>query len=148
MRALVLTTLAELPPGAAPDADGVRGVIRWRRPRRGGQLRDDLVRWTLREAELIGLTGQGALASYVRPVLDGRPRDAVAALDAVLPEPLDHVLLQADLTAVAPGPLRSDIARELAAMTDVESRGGASVHRFTPASVRRALDEGRSAAEL
>jgi hypothetical protein len=148
VRALVLNTLAGLPPGAAPDPDDVRDVVRWRRPRRGGQLRDDLVRWTLREAETIGLTGHGPLASYVRPLLDGRPRDAVAALEMVLPEPLDHVLLQADLTAVAPGPLRSDLARELAAMTDVESRGGASVHRFTPESVRRALDEGRTAAEL
>ena len=71
-----------------------------------------------------------------------------AALDAALPEPVDHVLLQADLTAVAPGPLRPDVARELSLAADVESRGGATVYRFTPASVRRALDAGRTGEEL
>ena len=100
-------------------ATDVLELVRWQRPRRGGKLRDDIARWTLREAELLGVTGHGALASFVRPLLDGRPQEAArkaatAALAAVLPAPLDHVLVQADLTAIAPGPLRSDLARELA----------------------------------
>ena len=70
------------------------------------------------------------LPVHSRALLDGRVEDA-AVLAAVLPEPLDHILIQADLTAVAPGPLRPDIARELAVLADVESRGGATVHRFT-----------------
>src|SRR5690606_30184654 len=98
------------------------------------------------------ITGMGALASFVRPLLERHDDKAVAAAaDAIrssLPEPLDHVLLQADLTAVAPGPLRPDLERELALLSDVESRGGASVHRFTAASLRRALDEGYSAADV
>ncbi|NEC50156.1 helicase-associated domain-containing protein, partial [Actinospica acidiphila] len=61
---------------------------------------------------------------------------------------LDHVLLQADLTAVAPGPLERPLADMLGVLADVESKGGATVYRFTPASVRRALDAGRSAADL
>ncbi|WP_438486466.1 helicase-associated domain-containing protein [Streptomyces sp. S186] len=73
---------------------------------------------------------------------------AAALLAPLLPEPLDHVLLQADLTAVAPGPLRRPLAEALDVLADVESKGGATVYRFTPASVRRALDAGRSAAEL
>ncbi|WP_163008931.1 helicase-associated domain-containing protein, partial [Streptomyces sp. S5] len=73
----------------------------------------------------------------------------VAALLApLLPEPLDHVLLQADLTAVAPGPLVRPLAEALGVLADVESKGGATVYRFTPGSVRRALDAGRSATEL
>ena len=148
VRRLVLDVVAELPPGTAPEADGVAAAVRWVRPRRGGRLRDDLVGWTLREAEVLGLTGHGALASYVRPLLDGRPEDAAALLAAVLPEPLDHILIQADLTAVAPGPLRPDIARELAQLSDLESRGGATVHRFTASSVRRALDAGQTAADV
>lgn len=153
IRRLVLNLLAELPPGTAPEPADVLDAVQWLRARRNGRLRDDLVPWTLREAEAIGVTGHGALASYVRPLLDGRPFEealqaAGAALRLVLPEPLEQMLLQADLTAVAPGPLRPDLARELATMADVESHGGASVHRFTPESVRRALDVGRSAAEL
>lgn len=153
VRRLVLEILAAAPSGLAAEPTDVIEAVRWQRPRRGGRLRDDLVRWTLREAESLGVTGHGALASYVMPLLDGRPADtaakaATAALAAVLPEPLDHVLIQADLTAIAPGPLRSDLARRLGAMTDVESTGGASVHRFTPDSIRRALDTGSSAADI
>ncbi|MFE1574866.1 helicase-associated domain-containing protein [Streptomyces fradiae] len=73
---------------------------------------------------------------------------AVALLAPLLPEPVDHVLLQADLTAVAPGPLRRPLADALAVLADVESKGGATVYRFTPGSVRRALDAGQSAADL
>ncbi|TDE10895.1 helicase C-terminal domain-containing protein [Jiangella asiatica] len=152
-RRLALEELADLPPGSAPDLVGVLGAVQWRRPRRGGRFRDDLVRWTLREAEQVGVTGMGALASFVRPLLAGRVDDkavgaAADAIRACLPQPLDHVLLQADLTAVAPGPLRSDLERELTLISDVESRGGASVHRFTAGSLRRALDAGRSAADV
>ena len=66
----------------------------------------------------------------------------------VLPDPLDHVLVQPDLTVVAPGPLEPELARELAACADVESTGGATVYRVSEASVRRALDLGRSAGDL
>lgn len=153
IRRLVLELLATQPGAAPARPDELAAAIRWQRPRRPAQLRDQLVHWTLAEAELIGLTGRGAVASCVRHLLDGRtPEKTMAAIaeavQPVLPEPLDHILVQADLTAVAPGPLRSDLARELALLSDVESRGGASVHRFTADSVRRALDHGRSAADV
>ncbi|MFD4880377.1 helicase-associated domain-containing protein [Streptomyces sp. NPDC058420] len=73
---------------------------------------------------------------------------AARILAPLLPEPLDHVLLQADLTAVAPGPLERPLADMLDVLADVESKGGATVYRFTPGSVRRALDAGRSASDL
>ncbi|WP_281157495.1 helicase C-terminal domain-containing protein, partial [Streptomyces sp. HYC2] len=73
---------------------------------------------------------------------------AARVLAPLLPEPLDHVLLQADLTAVAPGPLWRPLAETLGVLADVESKGGATVYRFTPASVRRALDAGRTASDL
>jgi hypothetical protein len=49
---------------------------------------------------------------------------------------------------VAPGPLRRPLADLLGVLADVESKGGATVYRFTPGSVRRALDAGRTAADL
>ncbi|MBC3991002.1 helicase-associated domain-containing protein [Streptomyces sp. AC563] len=73
---------------------------------------------------------------------------AARLLAPLLPQPLDHVLLQADLTAVAPGPLERHLADVLGVLADVESKGGATVYRFTPTSVRRALDTGRTAADL
>jgi hypothetical protein len=67
---------------------------------------------------------------------------------ATLPEPVDQVLLQADLTAIAPGRLRADVAEELALVADIESSGSATVYRVTESSVRRALDAGWPVADV
>ena len=144
----VLRALAAAEPGTAAGADGIRAVLDWWQPRRKGRFRDLMTDTALREAERVGFTGRGALAGYARALLDGDADETRRALAEVLPEPVDHVLVQADLTAVAPGPLTSELAHELALAADVESTGGATVYRFSEASVRRALDAGRSAEEL
>ncbi|MFJ8437784.1 helicase-associated domain-containing protein [Kitasatospora griseola] len=153
VRRAALTRLAELPPGAAAGTDAVLPALRWHRPLRGGpvgpdghDLRDTLTGWTLHEAELLGVTGRGALAAHARALLAGA--DPTPVLAPLLPEPLDHVILQPDLTAIAPGPLLTPLAQALALCADIESKGGATVYRFTPESVRRALDAGRTAADL
>ncbi|MGW5786094.1 helicase-associated domain-containing protein [Streptomyces sp. NPDC003757] len=198
VRHRVLALLAALPEGASPVEESALARLRWERPLRGPQrgagaareedLRSRVARWTLSEAELLGVTGRGALAAPGRALIGApeapRPaaqegpegpgaklpvhhhrtppavvpptpaeRAAAAAAAARLlaplfPEPLDHVLLQADLTAVAPGPLERGLADVLGVLADVESKGGATVYRFTPGSVRRALDAGQSAADL
>jgi hypothetical protein len=148
MRRGLLEELAAVPAGSVAGVESLRERLRWLRPRRGGRLRDDLVTWTLEESEWVGTTGLGALSPFGRLLLQGDPEAAEEALTPLLPQPLDKVLLQADLTAVAPGPLTSELAHSLALMADVESRGGATVYRFTESSVRRALDAGRSASEL
>jgi Helicase conserved C-terminal domain len=147
-RRRVLSGLAELPPGTAPTSVAeLSDLLTWRAPRRGGRLRDEMAAWTLGEATVLGVVALDALSGPGRALLTA-PSELVRALRATLPEPVDHVLLQADLTAVAPGPLEAALARELDLMADVESAGGATVYRFTEASVRRALDAGRSAADL
>lgn len=147
-RRRVLAGLAELPAGTAPSsAAALADLLAWRAPRRGGRLRDELVTWVLAEATVLGVVALDALTGPGRALLTD-PDHIVAALRVTLPEPVDHVLLQADLTAVAPGPLETALARELDLVADVESAGGATVYRFTEATVRRALDAGRSAADL
>lgn len=175
VRALVLRTLGEAKASASDaaavvDPASVHARVDTAAPRRTGRMRSLLVDRALVEAAWLGVTGAGALADHGRALLGppdaqtasaaagpgGRPvldsADALTAaadaLAAVLPEPVDHVLLQADLTAVAPGPLEPGLARDLALMADVESRGGATVYRFTPASVRRALDAGRTGDDM
>jgi hypothetical protein len=168
-RRAMLDELAALGPGQSPAHSSLLRRLRWRRPRRTSQLWHTLVDAVPEEAERLGVTGLGALSTHGRLLLastlpdessnearaasrmPGRapvPQELVAAVDAVLPSPLDHVLLQADLTAVAPGPLESDLAREMRLVADVESTGGATVYRFSEQSVRRALDAGRSAGDL
>ncbi|NJQ05806.1 helicase-associated domain-containing protein [Streptomyces lonarensis] len=252
LRLRVLTLMASVEPGAAPEQSAVRERLRWQAPRRmPDTLRELLCSAVLTEAEHLGVTAHGAVAGFARPLLaaaharatepdhaavalltatreaapspaadaadpadpaatgpgaphtaqtpqseasavvaatDGSAEPAAPAASAVtaatagqdaaddssaaepsadaevdpaaaaasaaellaplLPEPLDHFLLQADMTAVAPGPLVRDLARALGDAADVESTGGATVYRFSPASVRRALDAGRTAAEL
>jgi Helicase conserved C-terminal domain len=69
-------------------------------------------------------------------------------MEKVLPAPIDHFLLQADLTVIVPGPLERDLAEQLASVATVESAGAAMVYRISEASIRRALDTGRTAGEL
>lgn len=148
-----LGSLRSLPPGQVlAQGTGVPSLvdrIRWHRPRRPPQ-RGEALAWTVDEAAVLGVVALGGLTGPGRALLEAeQPRSAAAAaLEPHLPEPVDHVLLQADLTAVAPGPLEHDLAHRLAAMADIESRGGATVYRFTATSVRRAFDSGWSAAEV
>ncbi len=150
-RRMTLEALSELPPGTVLAAGtGVPSLVArlaWLRPRRPGS-RADQVAWSLDEAALLGVTGLGGLPTFARRLLDPSGGPAARALAPHLPEPVDHVLLQADLTAVAPGPLESALAARLHAVAEVDSRGGATVYRFTAESVRRALDLGWTAAEV
>ncbi|MBM7083671.1 helicase-associated domain-containing protein [Micromonospora humidisoli] len=168
-RRAVLGVLAELEPATAPTAEEVLALLDWRAPRRS-RGREAAHREVLTEAARLGVTGLGALTAYGRLLLadvtdtDERGGDdplglradtdggdssgTVRALDALLPAPVDHFLVQADLSVVVPGPPDPTLAAELETVTEPESAGGASVHRVTTASVRRALDSGYTADDL
>ncbi len=145
----VLAELGSLPAGEAlapgTGLSSLVGRLRWRRPRRPA-ARLDQVGPLLAQAAVVGVTGLDGPSSFGRRLLSGA--DPAADLETLLPAPVDHILLQADLTAIAPGPLEQELARKLALVADVESRGGATVYRFAPSSVRRAFDAGWSVAEV
>jgi hypothetical protein len=157
-RADVLAALAGAPEGVAPAPADVRALLAWRAPRRGGALQERLIDASLHEAELLGLTGRGAPASTGRllaELLSPANREGGSLVDPLadtlapmLPEPVDELLLQADLTAVAPGPLVPSVAAEVARLADIESAGAATVYRFSETSLRRALDAGASPADI
>jgi len=140
-RRLTLSTLADLTPSAPVSPQEVVARVRWLRPRLGAH-RDLVVDRTLTEASWLGVTGMGALTNAGTALLREGPVAAAAALEPAVPEPVDRLLLQADLTAVAPGPLTRQLATTMELMADVESQGGATVYRFSNASVRRTLDAG------
>ena len=148
-RRLLLETLADLAPGAGVDATEAARAMIWRRPRWGNRLQPGPVGALLSEAHMVGVVGRGAISSPARALLAGAPpEDVVKAMDKVLPQPIDHFLLQADLTVVVPGPLERDLAEQLGAVARVESAGAAMVYRVSEASIRLALDTGRTAADL
>jgi hypothetical protein len=133
----------------APGAEHLVALLRFARPRRLPRDVGDLVAVVLREAGRLGVTGLGALSDAGRVLGDASSvGDLGDAIHPHLPTPVEHVILQGDLTAVAPGPLTGPLAEILRLSADVESRGGATVHRFSPASITRALDRGWTADEL
>ncbi|HEV7707029.1 MAG TPA: helicase-associated domain-containing protein [Asanoa sp.] len=173
-RRTVLAILGAQPPGTAPTPDELLALLDWEAPRRT-RGRENIYREVLTEAALLGVTGLSALTAQGRALLaddaaelghDQRaaadplgtraegvrapddPPSTIKVLDALLPAPVDHFLLQADLSVVVPGPPEPELAAELEVVAEPESAGGASVYRVTPEAVRHALDTGYAADDL
>ena len=145
-RRLMLGMLAELPPGAGVDATEASAALIWRRPRWSRRLQPEPVAHLLAEAHALGLVGRGAISTPGRVLLD-EAADAQHAVDAMaraMPEPINHFLVQADLTIVVPGPLQRELAQQLATVATVESAGAAMVYRVSERSIRHALDIGKT----
>ncbi|NNH06067.1 helicase-associated domain-containing protein, partial [Cellulomonas fimi] len=171
LRRAVLGVLAALPEGTAPSTHQVLDALRWRTPR--SVPPETAVAAVLSEAGRLGVVGAGALSPAGRALLvaaegegaggsggtgpggsdrvDGARDDGdapAAAFAAALPPAVDEVLLQGDLTGIVPGRPSPALEALLDATAQVESRGGALTVRFTPDSVRGALDAGATAEQL
>jgi hypothetical protein len=145
IRRLTLRLLSESQ-GSAPQFESLLALAQWNTPaKRSGGIPSDYLVWNLREAEWLGITGQGAISKYGIALLEGND---LIEIDEDLPKPVDHILIQSDHTAIAPGPLEHEIAQELAILAEIESRGGATVYRFSEATIRRGLDHGRTGDEI
>jgi hypothetical protein len=147
-RRLLLSMLAQLPAAAGADKNTASAALIWRRPRWSKRLQPAPVADLLEEANMLGLVGRGAISKPGRALIGDRQADAVDAMARALPAPIDHFLVQADLTVVVPGPLERQLAEELSAVATVESAGTAMVYRVSEQSIRHALDIGKTADAL
>ncbi|GAA3445468.1 helicase-associated domain-containing protein [Planomonospora venezuelensis] len=164
-RRAVLGVLAGLPASTAcADRAGLVRLTHWHAPLLDRALLAECVPGVLEEARLLGLVAQDAITDLGR---------ALAALDADAGDETDDsspavehdpvlvecstralasvrrsALFGADLTAVVTGPPSTELAELLDRVAERESRGAASVWRFSPASVRGALDSGYTAEGL
>jgi hypothetical protein len=150
LRQLVVSLVVEVGLAVTPHREALAAAAGWHRPRThraAGVEMSTVVDWTWREATWLGLVSLDAPTSFAEAVLapDAPLPDALAQL---FPAPVEQVIVQADLTAVAPGPLPPQLARELRLLADQESRGGAAVFRFSAPTVRRAFNAGWSAPEV
>jgi len=141
MRKVTLNILAENLE-LDPAIKNLQEIIAWQMPQR---FNAEYIEWTLREAEWLGLTGQGALSEFGIAFLNGSDDQGV---ERALPKPVDHILIQADNSAIAPGPLTVELANMIGTIADIESRGGASVYRFSESSIRRGLDHGQTGEQI
>ncbi len=128
-------------PEIDPTLDSLIAAVNWLMPTRSNPEYNE---WILREAEWLGLTGQGALSSFGLALISGDE----LGIEKALPKPVDHILIQADNSAIAPGPLTLELANAIGTIADIESRGGASVYRFSESSIRRGLDHGQTGDQI
>ena len=140
LKKMTLNVLAENPE-IDPDVESLSELLKWTSPTRANS---EYMQWILREAEWLGITGQGALSTFGRALLEGRDLGVKLAL----PSPVDHILIQSDNSAIAPGPLTVDLANAIGTIADIESRGGATVYRFSEGSIRRGLDHGQTGEQI
>ncbi len=152
VRQQVLDAMCGLAPGVTTNPDSVVAVLDYVKPRRASKTRAAVIHTLFAEAGLLGVIALGGISSFGRLILEpqGRARVSPAqkALAEVLPEDVQDVLIQADLTVIAPGPLAETLAAPLREMADLESRGHGSVYRITAASLHRALAHGWTAASI
>ncbi len=148
-RHAVLAVLAELPAGqAAATAETLAAAATWAEPAVWDGSPPTPVSLVIAEAELLGLVATGSLSLAGRLAVAGELASAAQALAARAPSVVADFVVQADLTAVAAGILAPDVRTELDLLADVESTGAATVYRFSPPSLVRAFDAGRTAEQI
>lgn len=101
-----------------------------------------------RAAELLGLSSGGVPTSAALALFHEGAEAARERVSELLPEPIEQVYLQHDLTVVAPGPLSPALDARLRVIATVESAGLAATYRITEGGVQRALSEGETAESL
>ncbi|WP_425865142.1 helicase-associated domain-containing protein [Arthrobacter sp. TWP1-1] len=150
IRRFALSAVLELvgAESAAPAVTSVVGLLCWRHPRHGAALAEH-VPDILREMELMGITGAGAPSApgQALGIGSGTGSDAkvTAALAGLLPEPIEHFVIQGDLTAIAPGFLSPAVAARLKCMAAPEGQGAAAIVRFSQTTLEAAMTGGMAA---
>ena len=150
-RTRVIEALGSAEPEESVDVMTVAHRARWFSPDKWGPATDyvDLVVNLVEEASLIGVVSSGSLTELARALWLDLTGEALEHASAkVFPRPVETFTVSGDLSAIAPGELTSTVAVELGLIADLVSKGGASVYRFTEASIRQALDHGRTTADI
>jgi hypothetical protein len=124
-------------------------LVAWHRPL-ADQLPQDKTPFAtvIREAELLGVLARGVLSGIGAALLTDDAEGLSACAQRLLPAATGTALFGADLTAIATGTPSVRLTTLLDSVADREAGGTASVWRFSPGSVRRALDAGRTADDI
>jgi hypothetical protein len=156
--AFLRTVVAVVPPGRAVTSETMTAQLAWHYPRSAGAARHELDRFVTgiwREAHAIGLLAHGTPTDLCRllrvddgPAFRAVNADVRRAADTMAPATRDSVVLQNDLTAVVTGTPSVALLSLLDSVAVPESRSGGWTWRFSPASVRAALDADLSSDQL
>ncbi|NUT40739.1 MAG: helicase-associated domain-containing protein [Thermoactinospora sp.] len=165
VRRAVVQVLCSLPSGIAfAERGALVRAVHWHAPLLDQALLAECAPAVLDEARLLGVLANNALTDLGRalaclaakagdenddcvPVVEHDP-GLVEVSTRALASVRRSALFGPDLTAVVTGPPSAELAALLDRSADRESRGAASVWRFSAESVRRALDDGYDCDEL
>lgn len=134
LRELLIDSYESLPQGCAVDSP--YDLFAFRHPLATLRFSEKEFEQLWQEASWIGAFAHGALTSAVRTG------------HVEVPEAVEQLIVQADLTILAPGPLTPTAQQFMEKIAELESSGLASVFRLTESSVRRALDSGLTASDI
>jgi hypothetical protein len=99
-------------------------------------------------AETIGLVSNDHATSWFNVVITGKLTAAEKLVVAGLPAPTKKLIIQADLTLIAPGPLPTELEIRLRKIADTEQIGMASSYRLSALSVSHGLETGMKVTEI
>lgn len=101
----------------------------------------------LRSAESFGLTFEEHTSSWFASAITGK-KDLDAQLNKHLPAVQERIILQADLSIIAPGPLPTKTEALLRRFANTENIGLASTYRLSALSVCHGLETGMTTEEI
>lgn len=93
-------------------------------------------------AEAIGLTSHGLPQPWFGKVIEGKSKAAQLLIKGYFPTTSNRIIVQADLSVIAPGPLNLDIEKKLRAFLEADKVGLASHFRISALSLSYALETG------
>ncbi|MEY4436997.1 MAG: hypothetical protein RL100_461 [Actinomycetota bacterium] len=99
-------------------------------------------------AALIGLSSGGAMSSWLSLVLAEDFTSAGKLISANLPVDQDRIIVQADLSIIAPGPLPTEKEIMLRRFADTEQIGLASTYRLSALSLSHGLETGLEVSQI
>ncbi|GAA4856160.1 helicase C-terminal domain-containing protein [Kitasatospora terrestris] len=140
----LLTAASQLPAGhGAGNSADLGALLVWLRPL-ADELPQDVTPFAtlVREAELLGALALGAVSPIGAALLADDAEALTEACRRLLPSASGTARFGSDLTAVVAGTPTAHLLTLLDSAADRETAGAASVWRFSPGSIRRALDAG------
>ncbi|VEH04436.1 helicase-associated domain-containing protein [Corynebacterium kutscheri] len=116
-------------------------------PLRAARLHPQIRDHILHEARFLGLLVDNQGTIFARDIC--HQIEALATtMTQHTPAITEQLIIQPDMTIVAPGPLSWEMHKFLSSIADIESYGVASIYRLNNESVRRGLDHGHSSEEM
>lgn len=141
LRGAIAHQLAEAEDGQAITAEVLAARLSWLMPVRDSADLPETCKRVIDEAAWLGLLAFGRRSTLCEPLNSAESNPGFADFG-------DEVLVQSDLSLVAPAPLNRDTAKKIGKFAARVSHGATGVWRLTNNSIRQALDAGCSAESI